>query len=78
MLIYYYPVTTQAVTNPEDKKTRYKAVDWLYDKSAYMGFEIESLEFTWVDSSGTSYEKNVFKVEMVLSSPQYGLSLIHI
>lgn len=73
MVIYYYPVLSQSGSaSEENRQTRYAAVDWLYDKAAYMGFEIKSLKFYWVAPDGVDYNKNVFKVELELTSPQYG------
>lgn len=63
LLIFYYPVT---------KPNNFDAVDWTFDQAAYMGFEIESLKFTWVAGEDSDFPKNVIKIELVLHSNRYG------
>lgn len=74
LLIYYYPVITSRTdpTGTEIKESVYDGVDWRYDTSAYMGFSIKSLDFSWVGKDGGAYPENVFKVELVLTSDRYG------
>lgn len=47
----------------------YKAVDWFFDKKAYMGYTIEDIRF---ENPGEDYPKNVVRMNMTLHSPQYG------
>lgn len=74
LLIYYYPVTsvTSDSSGNEITNVRYEAVDWVYDKTAYMGFELESLKFSQADPAGVIYPKNIIKVVMDLKSGGYG------
>ena len=74
LLIYYYPVTTVTSDSSGNEITniRYEAVDWVYDSTAYMGFEIESLKFSQADPAGIIYPKNIIKVDMDLKSGGYG------
>lgn len=74
LLIYYYPVKTSKadLSGNEINDTFYEGVDWRYDTSAYMGFSVKSLTFTWVGQDGGEYPKNVFKVDLTLVSDRDG------
>ena len=74
LLIYYYPVKTTRTdaSGHETEETRFEGVDWRYDMSVYMGFKVKALTFTWVGHNSSEYPGNIFKIELVLTSDQYG------
>lgn len=61
LLIYYYEVVSENEDGSR-KTTRYEAVDWRYDESVYMGYEIEKLSFQRSDE----YMPNVIIVTLTL------------
>lgn len=61
IVVHYDEVKTGSVP--------YDAVDWRFDRKAYMGYAISSLNF---ENPGTDYPKNVIKMRMVLTSLKYG------
>lgn len=66
---YYYEVPATVDEDGETGTDGYDAVDWMFDKAVYMGYEIESLQF---DLAGSGYDKNILKVDLVIKSPKYG------
>lgn len=65
---YYFVEKFDAVTvGSEDEQ--YKSVGWKYDEATYMGYTVKKLKFS---QAGADYPNNVYKVELVLGSPQWG------
>lgn len=47
----------------------YQNVDWKFDPKAYLGFSIKELKF---ELSGDEYRRNVIKVTLTITAPEYG------
>ena len=54
-----------------DERERYRATDWKFDKSVYLGFKVadNGLKFSL---AGEDYPPNVVKVELTLTAPGHG------
>lgn len=67
LVIHYDPVESKNTENVPVQV--YEAVDWRFDKAAYMGYEIEELKFSQADPT---YPKHIIKVEMEIKGVAYG------
>lgn len=54
----------------EDDDDMYEDIDWMFDPAAYMGYQIQKLEFSWADPE--VYDTNVLMVRLVINSNHYG------
>ena len=70
MIVHYNSIT---VGTGATAQVSYEAVDWVFDKKMYQGFQIKSLHFSRADETGVEYPKQILKVELELTSDRYGL-----
>lgn len=68
LVIHYFAVP---LGNDSSAGNLYEAVDWTFDKAAYMGYSVKELSFTR-PGEAEGYESNILKVELTITSPKYG------
>lgn len=68
VVVHYYPVDVGG-----NASGGYDAVDWTFDKKAYMDFKVDTLTFEQLGSGADSnYAPNVIRVTLEISNPAYG------
>jgi len=76
MVVHYDKVAQTYLdeTGNSQENVIYKAVDWKFDKKAYMGFRVRELIFENpnTDPANPEYPDNVIRMKMELYSSKYG------
>ncbi len=65
----YFAVHYYEVPSADGTGIVYEAVDWTFDKAAYMGYFVKELKFS---RPMGDYDYNVIKVELTITHPEYG------
>lgn len=77
LIVHYEPVVKSKPDGSSEEI--YKAVDWTFDKNAYLGYSVKQLSFDVpaCDDGGhlksdAKYNQNVILVSLTIESPKYG------